>query len=189
MKNQFYKLSMIIGLSCFFYSISVAQTPWNTNGNSNTGDTSFIGTKDYNDLIIKTDSVTRITISKDGDVNINDKIIIPSEGSEGSGVYINNNMNVSGTVTVDSLYGNSDDLRIKSNLNLPDKWIHADSLRCRVIHVGDSSINIGGTGPIGFNNNIFSTNGSLRIQSNAANNFSTIINAGTLARVCNSCLF
>jgi hypothetical protein len=31
------------------------------------------------------------------------------------------------------------------NINIPENWIHADSIRCRALHVGDSSINISNT--------------------------------------------
>jgi len=55
------------------------------------------------------------------------------------------NVMVNTNLSVDSILSTSGSVGLNSNLNMPDKWIHADSLRCRVIHVGDSSITIGNT--------------------------------------------
>ncbi len=75
-------------------------------------------------------------------------------------------------------------VRINTNLEVPNGYVRMDSIRSRVIHVGDSSIVIGTPqNAIPGSNNLYTNNGSLRIQSNAANNFSTIINAGISAGV------
>ncbi|MFM2223995.1 MAG: hypothetical protein RJA07_197 [Bacteroidota bacterium] len=76
------------------------------------------------------------------------------------------------------------------NINIPTKWIHADSLRVRSIHVGDSSITIGGggtgwgagstttSGPA--NNNITCSNGVLNFGMTPPLNFTNMsMNIGT----------
>jgi hypothetical protein len=50
------------------------------------------------------------------------------------------------------------------NINIPENWIHADSLRVRSIHVGDSSIFIGTLMAGTLNNVISTTTGSLFLE-------------------------
>jgi len=163
-------LAMLIFISVTF---SFAQAPdWNTHG-TRADSSSLLGTSTYEDLRIITDSTVQMTVTKDGNVNLENNLDVQNgrittdsiAGVSGNDVNILNNLNVTGTIKADSLLSSSGDLKINTNLNLPDKWIHADSLRVRTIHVGDSSIWIGGfnqfTGP---NNTIATDNGNLFLQ-------------------------
>ncbi len=85
--------------------------------------------------------------------------------------------------TIMQLNVSDGNVRINTNLEIPNGYIHIDSIRARAIHVGDSSIFIGASGALPGSNNIYTTNGSLRIQSNTNNNFSTVINSGVTAGV------
>jgi hypothetical protein len=71
------------------------------------------------------------------------------------------------------------------SIKIPSGFVYADSVRCRVLHVGDSSITIGsapwfGTTTSGNNNNITCSNGQLNFGQSSVPFFGNItLNVGT----------
>lgn len=67
MKKQTLKVSALAVVMCLMASGNLfAQTQWDLNGNNNVTDTSFIGSRNNKDLILKTNDEVRMTISNDG---------------------------------------------------------------------------------------------------------------------------
>lgn len=105
---------MLVTLFCLSSHFSLAQAPdWNTHG-TRADSSSLLGTSIYEDLRIITDSTVRVTVDKDGQTTFENNVVI------------------NGSIKVDTLQSDSN-LVLNANLDLQNKWIHADSLRCRVI--------------------------------------------------------
>jgi hypothetical protein len=88
------------------------------------------------------------------------------------------------------IYGSVNAQSTEQNIDIPNSWIHADSLRVRAIHVGDSSIIIGSgfftpgststSTSTGLNtNNIRCSNGVLNFGHSTANFTNMSLNVGT----------
>ena len=65
MKNKLltYSVTVLLGIAGLSAN---AQTSWLITGNSNTGQNNFIGTKNFNPLIFRTNNVERMRLTKNG---------------------------------------------------------------------------------------------------------------------------